>query len=1067
MAAKGSLSHRIELEGRREEFRELADAFDAMLARLEAHVAEQQRFAANASHELRTPLAITQTLLDVARIDPNRDSGALHERLRAVNGRAIDLTEALLLLSRAGQRSFTREHVDLSLITEEAAETLLPLAEKHGITIETSGDITPAVGGFHTAAVVDADPDADPPWMVTQYVPGPSLDARVKRDGPLDPAAVHQLGAALAEGLHAIHSRGLVHRDLKPLNIIMAADGPRIIDFGIAMAAGASSDPRLTATGKVVGTPAFLSPEQLDGSLAGPASDIFSLGSVLAFAATGRAPFNARNFTATSYAIVNKPPDLRPLTGPLLDIITACLAKEPASRPTASALLTYLYKTRPSPSVSLPPRVTGDAGEAAVSAAAAFPDPARSGPRNPAPAIPVSVAPDQAKPAPVRAAVRRPALIRHASASRVPVSRAAGTQSLLSQPAPSQVQVRPARYGWRLAAAAADGRWLASANGDGIITAWLAGPGLPVRSWSAGARVRAMTAGPGDLLVVATDDGRVTAWDAATGTARPYLPGTVPGLTGPGVRVRSVALDSSGTWLAAGVAGRLLLWDVADPSEPLLAAGLPCPVEVTALAFDDTGWRLAAGDEGGKVHAWNLAELAAAGPADTAPGAPASGAVALETAWIDPPGTLPDASRPHAGRVLALAWDDARDRWLSVGATGPPSWLDGVAAEGAAEGTMIAGVPLRAAALSPEGGFAAMIDDARGCVYLAGLDDPAGPRVLDGTTLVITGVAFAASGMLALGGSDGSLRLWHTSRHRMRVISAAGNPVTAVAASPGGTRLVVSDKRPELRSFDAVNETLEPRWAVSSAEPAQCLAFRADGTRVATAGDAVRIWDTVGGAQAGILPGRTGRARAVAADHDGKRIAAAWAEAVVTVWEGKKLLWELTGHKGAVLTVAFGPLRGLLVSAGDDETIRTWDLATGKEAACHSPLGYRATVLAASHSGTMLAAGCADGTVRLYVADQPGTLPDWADAPVLAGHVHGITAMSFDISDRFLATASRDGTARIWDLAARAATTVLLPGAAAVVSPDGTWRGLGETGGLIWQAAGLTRVPLPVLEALT
>jgi two-component system sensor histidine kinase VanS len=146
MAATGSLSHRIRLPGRSDEFRELADSFDAMLARLEAHVAEQQRFAANASHELRTPLAITQSLLDVARNDPNRDSGELDERLRAVNTRAIDLTEALLLLSRADQRSFTREHLDVSLIAEEAAETLLPLAEKHGVTIETAGDIAPTIG---------------------------------------------------------------------------------------------------------------------------------------------------------------------------------------------------------------------------------------------------------------------------------------------------------------------------------------------------------------------------------------------------------------------------------------------------------------------------------------------------------------------------------------------------------------------------------------------------------------------------------------------------------------------------------------------------------------------------------------------------------------------------------------------------------------------------------------------------------------------------------------------------------------------------------------------------------
>jgi two-component system sensor histidine kinase VanS len=146
VAANGSLSHRIELEGRRDEFRDLADAFDTMLARLEAHVAEQQRFAANASHELFTPLAITQTLLDVARNDPNHDKGELVDRLHTVNTRAIDLTEALLLLSRADQRSFTPEHIDLSLIAEEATETLLPLAEERGLTIETSGDMTPTVG---------------------------------------------------------------------------------------------------------------------------------------------------------------------------------------------------------------------------------------------------------------------------------------------------------------------------------------------------------------------------------------------------------------------------------------------------------------------------------------------------------------------------------------------------------------------------------------------------------------------------------------------------------------------------------------------------------------------------------------------------------------------------------------------------------------------------------------------------------------------------------------------------------------------------------------------------------
>ena len=204
-AASGSLSHRIELEGHQDEFRELADAFDAMLARLEAHVVEQQRFAANASHELRTPLAVTQTLLDVARNDPNRDNGELVDRLHAVNTRAIDLTEALLLLSRADQRSFTRERVDLSLIAEEAAETLLPLAEGRGLAIETSGDTTPTVGSYPLLlqlttnlvhnAIVHNLPGKGTVWMKTSLHPE-SVMLTVENTGEkLSP----QLVATLAE----------------------------------------------------------------------------------------------------------------------------------------------------------------------------------------------------------------------------------------------------------------------------------------------------------------------------------------------------------------------------------------------------------------------------------------------------------------------------------------------------------------------------------------------------------------------------------------------------------------------------------------------------------------------------------------------------------------------------------------------------------------------------------------------------------------------------------------------------------------------------------------------------
>lgn len=146
LAAQGSLSHRVALEGKRDEFRDLADVFDSMLEQLEANMAEQQRFAANASHELRTPLAISQAVLEVARADPDRDVDALIDRLQEVNTRAIELTEALLLLSRADRRAFTRESVDLSLLAEEAVEVLLPLADRRGVVLEVGGDEAPAVG---------------------------------------------------------------------------------------------------------------------------------------------------------------------------------------------------------------------------------------------------------------------------------------------------------------------------------------------------------------------------------------------------------------------------------------------------------------------------------------------------------------------------------------------------------------------------------------------------------------------------------------------------------------------------------------------------------------------------------------------------------------------------------------------------------------------------------------------------------------------------------------------------------------------------------------------------------
>jgi two-component system sensor histidine kinase VanS len=216
MAATESLSHRIDLEGRQDEFRELADSFDAMLARLEAHVAEQQRFAANASHELRTPLAITQTMLDVARNDPSGDTGELVNRLRTVNARAINLTEALLLLSRADERSFSREHVDLSLVAEEATETLLPLAGKLGVTVEIAGDAAATIGSHalllqlttnlvHNAIVHNLS-DRGSVWVTTRVRPN-SAALTVENTGEnLPPEIVATLAEPFQRGTERIRT---------------------------------------------------------------------------------------------------------------------------------------------------------------------------------------------------------------------------------------------------------------------------------------------------------------------------------------------------------------------------------------------------------------------------------------------------------------------------------------------------------------------------------------------------------------------------------------------------------------------------------------------------------------------------------------------------------------------------------------------------------------------------------------------------------------------------------------------------------------------------------------------
>ncbi|MGW1847788.1 serine/threonine-protein kinase [Streptomyces sp. NPDC001966] len=267
------------------------------------------------------------------------------------------------------------------------------LAADEGFRARFRSEIAAArqVGGFHTAQVVDADPDATPPWMVTAFVSGRGLDRTVAEDGPFDEGALYALGAALAEALTAIHTCGVVHRDLKPGNVIMSDDGPRVLDFGIARAL---HDTRLTHTGSVIGTAGFLAPEQIEQGTVGPACDVFALGAVLVHAAGGSA-FGEGPAMSLLYRAVHSEPDLSAVPEGLRATVGSCLAKDPADRPTAPGLLAELRAHAPAP-VPTPDPAPGPSPDPAPAAPPKAPAPPAAAPR-PVPVPPTAVAP----PAPV------------------------------------------------------------------------------------------------------------------------------------------------------------------------------------------------------------------------------------------------------------------------------------------------------------------------------------------------------------------------------------------------------------------------------------------------------------------------------------------------------------------------------------------------------------------------------------------------------------------------------------------------------------------------------------------
>ncbi|MFG2004738.1 protein kinase [Spirillospora sp. NPDC048911] len=467
------------------------------------------------------------------------------------------------------------------------------------------------VGGFHTAQVVEAAPDADPPWMVTEYIPGPSLQQLVKEAGPFSPENVRALAAQLSEGLAAIHACGLVHRDLKPGNVIMAGDGARIIDFGIARLDDASV---LTESGAVFGTYAFMSPEQVHAGDIGPASDVFSLGAVLMFAATGSSPFAAATIPAIVHRIVTTEPALEMLPDDLRGLIAACLAKNAADRPSAADLLGWLSGSGGAlrlpatvPSTAVPPHavpphavpphaVPPHAGTTTSGGApAGGPETTRPGsmPRRrfllagvvgtgaavAVPAVIVSMRDDGAKAGPKNTPKSSP------------------------QPAKKVFDGALAGHGAEVTGVAfsPDGAILASGGADGLILVWNAMTGQRVRSLEGHTYPLVSMAFSADGKTMTTGAELVRIWNLDTGRQLRGI--ATQRRTGFDSGLSALACSPDGRYLATdGRDGKALLWNVTPGRIIRSLTGQAG----AALAFTPDGRGLVGG--GRTLRQWNVAD---------------------------------------------------------------------------------------------------------------------------------------------------------------------------------------------------------------------------------------------------------------------------------------------------------------------------------------------------------------------------------------------------------------------------------------------------------------------------
>ncbi|KUP96492.1 WD40 repeat domain-containing serine/threonine protein kinase [Thermobifida cellulosilytica] len=654
------------------------------------------------------------------------------------------------------------------------------------------------VGGFHTAQVIAADPDADPPWMATAYVPGPSLQQAVQQRGELSEHALRPLAAGLIEGLEAIHSCGLVHRDFKPGNIILAADGPRIIDFGIARPTDAST---MTTGGAVMGTLAYMSPEQVGGGPVGPPSDVFSLGSVLAFAATGQSPFGVDSIGEVVMRIVSKPPELPQLPDDLRRLIHSCWQQDPEQRPTTADLLAQLRTVQFGN--TWPPSELADLVGSALRASAVSPErqffatppqsyalpvpPPRpstpsSGPKDASPVVEQAAPPaSDDSPRGRRARHprrRRPALARNwlvgGAVAAVVVGLVATLTVWLWKPnrplsamsssqttqGPFDVLVLETESEVHKVVFSPDGSLLASAESEGMVRLWDVQTGkelaelqeAPSGSWDVA------FSPDGSLVVGSGRNSRIWAWNVETGQHLATLEGHTHGA------VNTVAFSPDGSLLASGgMDSTVRLWDMQTGEQRTVFEGQHDGT-VDLVVFSPDGSVLASGGTGEAVRLWDvenaqlLAELRG-----------------YEESVVESLAFSPD------GSVLASASDDGTVRLWDVETGEELAELEGHTDW------------VRSVVFSPDGSvLATASDDHTVRLWDAGTGKELAE--LEGHAGWVNTVMFSPDGsVLASASDDGTVRLWEVETgkelaklegHTDVVWSAVFSPDGSVLASP-------------------------------------------------------------------------------------------------------------------------------------------------------------------------------------------------------------------------------------------------------------------------------------------